>query len=249
MKWTKREYNLHLKAASKVDRIKDEAFALISKRVRVKREITDYEVQQFVLERFSELDLTTELKPIVAVDENSSDPHYTPSIKGQKIIKKGSWVLIDLWAKVNVKNGIFADITWVGYVGKIIPQKYERYFQIVTTARDKTLKFLRIKVSKGEPVFGWQVDKTARDFIKEYRLGKYFIHTLGHALGCQVHAAGVNFKSLPKKDSRQVTAGLICTIEPGIYFKKFGVRSEINVFIGERGVKVTTKRQQKILQL
>lgn len=247
--WSKMEVNRHLKAAKKITKIKDMAFNFISLKIRQGKKITDYQVKLFILKEFKKLNLETDFAPIVAVDKSSSDPHYLPSAKKKAYIKKGSWILIDLWAKEKVKGGIFADITWVGYVGRAIPEKYLKVFEVVIKARDKALKYLEKKLKRGEKVFCWQVDKVARSVIKREGFGKYFIHSLGHSLGEKVHAESGSFNSLGLKDTRRVIPGHGYTIEPGIYLKAFGVRSEIDIFIDEKNIRVTTPVQDEILLL
>lgn len=247
--WSKMEFNLHLKAAKKITKIKNEAFNFISSKIRQGKKITDYQVKQFILKEFKKLNLETDFAPIVAADKNSSDPHYSPSAKKRTYIKKGSWVLIDLWAKEKVDGGIFADLTWVGYVGKDVPEKYLKVFEVVIKARDKAQKYLEKRLEREEEVFCWQVDRVARSVIKREGFGKYFIHSLGHSLGKKVHSGAGSFNSLGLKDTRRVIPGHGYTIEPGIYLKNFGVRSEIDVFIEEKDIRVTTPVQDEILLL
>jgi len=248
--WTNEEYKLHIKAVRKISKIKDEAFKVITEKVSRNEILTDYHLQQFIKKRFKDLKLVTDVSPpIVAVDKNSSNPHYTPNAQRRTQIKKGSWVLIDLWAKENVKDGIFADITWVGYVGKQVPKKYQDIFKIVIKARDKALYFLETKIKGGEKVQGWEVDKVARDVIVKAGFGKYFIHTLGHSLDVKVHGDGVCLKSVITKDKRLINPGTFITFEPGIYLKEFGVRSEIDVFVGTSSIEVTTPVQKKIVAI
>ncbi|MBI6547046.1 MAG: M24 family metallopeptidase, partial [Cyanobacteria bacterium NC_groundwater_1444_Ag_S-0.65um_54_12] len=71
--------------------------------------------------------------PICAVNENAGNPHYEPTREVHKEVKKGDIVLIDLWAKEKRPNSIYADITWVGFVGEKVPKKYENIFTIFDT--------------------------------------------------------------------------------------------------------------------
>jgi len=208
---------------------------------------SELEIVDFILQRFNEEELETPDGPIVAVDQHSSDPHYLPTENTSVPIKHGSWVLIDMWAREKNADGIFADITWVGYVGNVIPRHYQEIFDIVVNARDIALDFLEKAYRTMKPPQGWQVDKIARDYISSKGYGHYFTHRLGHSLGTEVHGDAVNLDGWETHDTRLVIPQIGITIEPGIYMPEFGMRSEIDVYISDSGPLVTSAIQKKIV--
>lgn len=243
-------YKSHLEAGEIVQKIKDEAFALIGQKVRNGEKITEYDVQQFIVKRFHEEGLTDDNDhPIVGVNEHPADPHFEPKPGNTYTIKKGDTLLIDLWARKDNDSSIYYDITWCGYVGLNPPSKYVEIFNLVKDARTSAKNFIRDKFSKGEKCYGYEVDDVCRSVIKEAGYGEYFIHRTGHSIGHEVHGNGVNIDNFETKDERELVPGICFSIEPGIYLPgEMGVRSEINVFITkDREVVVAGKEQEKLI--
>ena len=105
-------YHSHVRAGERVQRIKDEAFALIGTELRANKVLTPYDVQQFILRRFREEGLNCMGEnPIVGTNEQPSDPHFEPTPENARPIRKGDTLLIDLWAKLAEPKAIFYDIT------------------------------------------------------------------------------------------------------------------------------------------
>ncbi|MBI4652129.1 M24 family metallopeptidase [Candidatus Desantisbacteria bacterium] len=224
--------SLHRKAGEKIQIIKDMAFNLIISHINSDKIITEYDVQKFILAEFEKENLTCEgIYPIVAANSHAADPHFELTKKNSTIIKKNDRVLIDLWAKENMPNGIYYDITWCGYMGLFPPEEYSKLFNIVVHARDAAKNFIIERLKKEEPILGWEVDKVARDHIKNMGYGEYFIHRTGHSIHTSVHGNGANLDNLETKDDREIIPGSCFSIEPGIYKNGIGVRSEINVII------------------
>ncbi len=249
--WTDEQFRLHLEAERLVMNTKDEAFAEIRSRLRSGQRLTEYDVQQFILSRFRDHGLVTEHLPNCSVNENSGDPHYEPTESLFKEIREGDFILIDLWAKRDVPHGVFADYTWVGYAGSTVPEKYEKVFAVVRDARDAAVRFIRDELASGREVYGWKVDDVCRGLIGSRGYGEYFIHRTGHSIGEDVHGNGANIDNLETRDDRRLIPCTCFSIEPGIYFSEFGVRSEINVYIGaDRAVQVTgTPVQEHVLAI
>src|SRR5712672_460864 len=88
-----------------------------------------------------------------------------------------------------------------------------------------------------------------RAVIEKAGYGKYFFHRTGHSIGESVHGNGVNMDGMETRDVRHLIAGTCNSIEPGIYLPEFGIRSEVNMYIGEREARVTGTVQQEILPL
>lgn len=245
-----RSLEFHKEAAYLVNMIKDEAFALISSAVRKHGSIGEYEVQQYIMKRFKECGMVTDSAPIVAIEKNASSPHYEPTADIHSEIRPGNMVLIDMWAKKDDPAAVFADITWMGYVGEKIPEKYEKPFEVIKTAIDKALEFLERELPLRK-VAGYEVDDVCNRYLRDCGYGDYIVHRTGHSIsvGDADHGIGVNIDNFETHDTRSVIDGVAFSLEPGIYTPEFGIREEINVYIQNRKPVVYTPRQKDFLIL
>ena len=244
-RWDERQLASHQRAADALGRIVLEAFDYVGNNLA--DPVNEYQVARFIRERFGEDGLESPDGPIVAVNAHGSDPHYLPQPEGSSLIGDGDWLLIDLWAKEIHKDSIYADITWVAYVGEQVPSLHQEVFQTVTGARDAALGFLQERSQGGRNSEGWEADAVARQFIEQAGYGDYFTHRLGHSLGLEVHGEAVNLDGFETYDTRTILPSIGFTIEPGIYLPEFGMRSEIDVFMYETGPLATTPVQQDIV--
>ena len=120
----------------------DVAFGFIGERLRAGQKITEYDVQQRMVQYFKENSLVIDDAPNCSVNANGANPHYEPTKEIFSEVKKGDCVLIDLWAKSNKPESVYSDITWVAYAGENIPAKYQKVFEIVKGARDTAVDYL-----------------------------------------------------------------------------------------------------------
>ncbi|MGE5647846.1 MAG: M24 family metallopeptidase [Acidobacteriota bacterium] len=246
-RWTQANLDSHLEAGRKVDEIRRDAFRLVGAKLRAAETITEFAVKQFIRERFASAGLFTDHGPIVGVNENSSNPHYEPQADCTSEIRKGDWLLIDMWAKEDAADGVYYDITWTGYCGMEAPSRMRNVFEVVRGARERAVAFVREQVGAGRDLRGFEVDDAARGFIRERGFGDAFFHRTGHSIGAEVHGSGANMDNLETHDERRVIPWTCFSIEPGIYLPEFGVRSEVNVFVGEGEARVTGEAQQQIV--
>ncbi len=244
-------YRTHLEAAEPVQRIRDEAFALVGSELRAGRALTQYDVQQFIVKRFKDEGLTCMNEfPIVGTNEQPADPHFEPTPENARPIRKGDTLLIDLWAKLDKPGAVFYDITWCGFVGKNPPAKYVEIFNVVRDGRNAALELVQSRFASGTPLFGWEVDDVCRAVVEKAGYGRYFVHRTGHSIGEDVHWSGVNIDNLETRDDRQLVPGVCFSIEPGIYLPgEMAARSEINVFITPAGKVDVAGEMQKHLVL
>lgn len=242
-------YQAHLQAGEKVQRIKDEAFDLIRQNIKKGQPITEYEVQQYIVNRFKEEGLTDDGDhPIVGVNDHPADPHFEPTTQNSYVIKKGDTLLIDLWARLDRPEGIYYDITWCGFIGQEAPSKYQEIFRTVRDARNAARDFIREKFAKGEKCYGYEVDDACRNVVKAAGFGDYFVHRTGHSIGHEVHGNGVNIDNFETKDERELVPGICFSIEPGIYLPdEMAARSEIDVFITKEQEVVVAGQEQEDL--
>ena len=247
--WTPEQLVSHLEAGKIVDQICQAAFQHAAARVHEGQPITEFELQQWISEKFRANGLTTAEPPIAAVQPNNGNPHYEPTAQSSRPIRAGDLLLLDIWAKLNRPGSVYYDITWTGYLGERVPAAYARIFRIVREARDRAVEFVGEAVTRGRAIHGWEVDRAARNVIRKAGYAKYFVHRTGHSIGQEVHGNGANMDSLETKDDRQIVPHTCFSIEPGIYLPEFGIRSELNVYVGEHDARVTGAIQQEILPL
>ncbi len=161
--WTPEQREMHLEAANKISRIINESFAEIARRVRANEPVNEYDIQQFMVRRYEEEGLTSDNDPPnVSVGANSANPHYQPDAKTHAPIRRGDFVLFDVWAKLKKPGAVYADQTWTGYVGETVPAEHARIFNIVREARDAATDFVRSAVRGGKVIRGAQVDDVSR---------------------------------------------------------------------------------------
>jgi Xaa-Pro dipeptidase len=239
--WDDEQAGDNAETAKHLREVVDVTFGFIKGRIVSKTETTEYDVQQFMLSEFKRRGLTTEEAPNCSVNANSANPHYEPTKELNSRLNRGDFVLIDLWAKKDKPRSVYADITWTGYIGESVPAEYTKIFDIVKGGRDAALRFVRQSYASGTEICGYQVDDAARRFIAEHGYGEFFVHRTGHSIGEEIHGNGANMDNLETRDERRVIPRTSFSIEPGIYLPgKFGVRSEIDVFVSkDREVIVT----------
>jgi Xaa-Pro aminopeptidase len=247
--WSKDQLDSHLAAGVVIDRVVREAFQLAAKNVRERKNFTEYDLKQWILKEFDAAGVMADQGPDVAVGAHASDPHYGPSLESASPIREGDLLLLDVWGKTKARGSVYYDVTWVGYLGAKVPEKMAKVFAVVREARDKAIALIQSSVAAGKPLEGWQVDHAARRVIEKAGFGKYFFHRTGHNIGQSVHGNGVNMDGLETHDVRHLIPGTCNSIEPGIYLPEFGVRTEVNVYIGEKEARVTGAVQTEILPL
>jgi Xaa-Pro dipeptidase len=247
--WSPEQLDSHRTAGRAIDAITQAAFAEAAKRVSGKSAFTECDLQQWIVAQFRANGVESDSPPIVAVGAHSGDPHYEPRENGSSPIRRGDFLLLDIWAKTKAPSSVYYDITWTGFLGAKVPAEYAKIFQIVRDARDAAVQFVLKNVSAERPIQGWQVDTAAREVIRKAGFAKQFVHRTGHSIGQEVHGAGANIDSLETRDIRRIIPHTCFSIEPGIYLPEFGVRSEVDVYVGERKAEVTGAVQTEVLKL
>jgi Xaa-Pro aminopeptidase len=244
--WNEEQLSMHEEAARGLYESVHLAFAEIGRRIKEGIATNEYDIQQFIMGCFADRGMITRDPPIVAVNANSAMPHYEPTSHRHSPIHEGDFVLIDLWAKMDKPNSVYADITWTSFVGASIPDEVNKVFTVVRDARDAATSFVKENFAAGRTVYGWQVDDVCRAVIVDAGYGDYFIHRTGHNIHTEVHGNGANIDNLETKDERVLIPRTCFSIEPGIYLEgKFGVRSEIDVYVSESEARVTGGEPQR----
>lgn len=239
----------HKAAAKKLDFIKNKAFIFIKRNID---KVSEYDVNRFILSEFKKEGMITQKEypaQIISFGQNTSIVHYYPKANSSKIIHKDNLVLVDIWAKLNEKDAPFADITWMGYTDRNIPQEIRKAFGLVIGAREEAIRFLRKKLKDKKLPRSIEIERAVRNYFDKFGLEKYFTHGVGHSLGItQDHGTYFRFS---KKSKSRLRLNVPFTIEPGLYFKdKFGIRSEIDCYImKDYRLVITTKVQKEIIRI
>src|SRR5215469_11669158 len=247
--WTPEQLVSHRAAGQIIHRVTQQAFSRAGSFVREKKPLTEYELQQWMADQFREQHVIYDGELIVGVNQNAGNPHYEPSATGSSPIREGDLLLLDIFGKLDRSGSVFYDITWMGYLGASVPAKYAKIFNIVRSARDAAIDFVTKSISGGREIHGWEVDRACREVIRKAGYGKYFTHRTGHSIGQDVHGNGANMDGLETRDNRRIVPHTCFSIEPGIYLPEFGVRSEVNMYIGDGKAEVTGPIQREIIPI
>lgn len=246
MVWTKTQIQQHIQASKLLLKIKDETFNLIKN----SNSISEYEVQQFIKQKFKEYKLkSSKHPPIVAFRQSTANVHYYPKKNSSKKIKQNSLIMLDIWARLNKPRAPFSDITWMAYKGKRIPQDVQKVFSIVITARNRGLLRINRVLNQRKTPSGRDINHAVIDYINKYGFKGKMPHSTGHGLGnTSPHS---NRGGLKRTNKNKILTNLAYTIEPGIYLKnKFGVRSEVDFYItNKKKLIITTDVQKRITNL
>jgi Xaa-Pro dipeptidase len=239
----------HRAASERLYRVKDRAYEAIARRLRDVIATTEYDIQQLMVGWFQEEGLISDSAPAVSAAENAGNPHYLATATAHRAIHRDELVLLDLWGKLDRVGAVFADITWMGFTGRRIPERFRNAFDAVTAARDAAVRLVQDAIAAGRELRGWEVDRAASSVLREAGYGAQILHRTGHSLGEAVHGNGVNMDDYETHDDRRLLPGTGFTIEPGLYFNDFGVRTEINMVVSMREAAVTGPVQTEILVL
>jgi Xaa-Pro dipeptidase len=248
-RWSPEALASHLQAGPIVHAAVRSGFAMIRDALSSGRAIGEYDVQQEIAGVLDAGGLETDEPPVVAVNANSSNPHYSPTPETSRPIRPGNFVLLDVWGKRRTPGSVYFDITWTGFVGNTVPDRYTEIFGIVREARDAAVNLVKQAVREGKAIYGYQVDDAARGVITGHGYGEYFVHRTGHSIGEDVHGNGANMDNFETRDRRKIIPRTCFSVEPGIYLPEFGVRSEVNVYVDEHEARVTGEVQQAVVPI
>lgn len=241
--WTKEDLASHRRSAAVLAQAAHAAFTRLAREISNDNAVHEGEVSAWIIADLIARGCATGAENIVANGVNAANPHYAPEGLGARF-KKGDVVLIDLWAKENEAT-VFADQTWMAYLGSRVPDRIAEIFSVVTGGRDAAVQFIRDAHDAGQPVAGGEVDDVARKYIAERNYGHAFVHRTGHSIDQSVHGMGPNIDNLETNETRRLISGVAFSIEPGIYLAgDVGMRSEINVYMTDNGPEVTTPDPQ-----
>jgi len=238
--WSAEQLESHLFAAKHMRELVDVIFKEVGRRIRSSVPTTELDIQNFIWDQFAARNMEANHPPIVAINEHSADPHYTPNAEQNLTMKKGDFLLVDMWAKRRTPHAVYDDITWTGFIGETVPDKHQNIFNVVRAGRDAAIKTAQERYPAGGVLYGWQIDDAARQSITGAGYGEYFIHRTEHSIHEEVHGNGANIDNLETQDNRRLMARTCFSIEPGVYLKgTFGVRSEVDMYLSDTEAIVT----------
>lgn len=238
----------HFEAGRRMDRLRAAAFAQVASSLAGGPSWTEYGLQTWLREQFDREGLTTDHPPIVAVNDHASNPHFAPSAEGDRTIQPGDFLLLDMWAKLNVAGAVYYDITWTANCGPA-PEERHKIFAIVSQARDAAFQLVKERLEAGSTLQGFEVDDAARGVIRAAGYASAFVHRTGHSITTDVHGTGANMDNLETHDVRRILPSTLFSVEPGIYLPEFGLRSEFNVLTSEKSAEVTGEIQRELVIL
>lgn len=249
--WSKEQLEMHKGTAKELVNVIHLGFKEIKRRIQKKIPTTEWDICQFIDKELHKRKLLAGYGMIISVNANSAMPHYGLTKNQHSSIKENDLVLFDISTKMLKPKAVFADLSWVGFVGTNVPEKYTKIWDVVYKAQQSAFNFVKNSIEKKQKIYGYQVDDIARSIIKENGLGEFFIHRTGHSVGSlHVHGNGAHMDNYETKDNREVIPRTAFSLEPGIYFPNdFGIRSEINVYVDENTAIITAPFQEKIIPI
>jgi Xaa-Pro aminopeptidase len=240
----------HYAAQQKIDTVLAAGWQQIGQRVRAQGETHEFAMVEWLSEAMRREGLVWEHGPNVSSGANSADSHYEPTAASSKPIRKGDFVLIDIWGKLDRPDACYYDITWTGVVDREPTEREQRIFETVRNARDTAADAIKQAFAAKTPIAGWQADDAARGVIRQAGLGDWFTHRTGHNIGPVLHGNGANLDNLETHDERVILPRTCFSIEPGLYFPgEFGTRSEINMIAQPGRAEVTGRVQTELVRI
>ncbi|HEV2136648.1 MAG TPA: M24 family metallopeptidase [Terracidiphilus sp.] len=243
----------HAAAQRAIDDLLAEGWREMGRRLRPATggagQLSEFEHVQWLSEAMRREGLVWENGPNVSVNANSSDSHYEPTAEKSAAIREGDFVLIDIWGRLDQPGSVFYDITWTGVVGREPTDAEQQVFATVTRARDAAIDAVEKAFAAGQPICGFQADDAARGVIRTAGFGDYFPHRTGHNITTEIHGPGAHLDNLETHDQRRILPNTCFSVEPGIYLKDFGVRSEVNMLTTPGKAWVTGQIQRELVRI
>ena len=166
--------------------------------------------------------------PIIASGPNSAKPHH---VTGDRRLSKNDVLLFDFGAKY---KDYCADLSRTIFVGRVPDAKKNIYHHVQTSQNMAIAKI-------GTGVAAKRAHSYANSHFKKHKLNQFFLHSLGHGVGLEVHEK----PSLSKKSKDTLREGMVFSVEPGLYFPAWGgVRIEDLVVIISGEAQILGKKSQ-----
>lgn len=233
----------HRAAGAALLRARDALFAWLQAEFAAGAEHTEYTVQRHfgALMRAEGLEVPADDEPLVSVNANAGNPHYSPNATRHAPVRREDLLLLDFSARLPGADTVMADYTWMTYLGPKVPTELDDLFAVIRDARDAGIALLRQRFGAGQRIEGWEVDDAVRQVVNDAGYGAAFVHRTGHNIGTAVHGRGAHLDNLETHDTRQVLSNTCTSVEPGIYLPErgIGVRTEVDVLLLPGAIEVT----------
>lgn len=247
---TEEQITTHFEAQRKIDAILDEGWKVMGQRVRSTAGTDEFEMVTWLSESMAREGLVWEHGPNVSAGPNSADSHYEPTVASSRPIRRGDFILIDIWGQVDCPGSCYYDITWTGVVDREPTAREQMVFTAVRDARDAAIRAIADAFAAKRPIAGWEGDDAARKVLVAAGLGDAFTHRTGHNIGAAIHGNGAHLDNLETHDERLILPNTCFSVEPGAYFPgEFGVRSEIDMMARPGRAEVTGRIQRELVRI
>ena len=220
----------HERSAVHLHEIVNIAWDFIKKAYHDKKDLFEGDIRQLMIAEMEKRNVIADPNLIVAAGVNSGNPHYNFTGKGAQI-RENDLVLLDIWTKEKQDNAIYADISWAGVFAEKIPQEMEKRHKTIINSREAAISFINNELQQGKNPTGASVDIIAREVFEKAGYKEGLKHRTGHGIDTENHGSGVNIDSVEFPDSRLLLEGSCFSLEPGLYFSDFGMRTEVDVYI------------------
>lgn len=202
----------------------------------------EHELARWVRARIAE-EAMVEGDTIVAVGPNSAKPHYGPEPGTAAELVPGQVFMVDLWGKLGGDpEAVFADQTWMGWLGPEPPPEVVDAWEAGVAAREAAIAAARPDAT------GADADRAARAVLIERGYEEDIFHRTGHGIDTDIHGVGPTLDSIETHDERRLVPGIGFSVEPGVYLEgRFGIRTEVDVYMTPDGPQVTPSRVQRAL--
>ncbi len=228
---TPAQIETHYIAQRKLDQILRAGWQRMGELARTAGGTDEVTILNYLKQALERDGLVTEHGPNVSCGPNSADSHYEPTASTSRPIRRGDFVLIDIWARLADRpDAIWYDITWTGVVDRTPTDREQLIFSTVRNAREAAIGTVQQAFAAQEPIAGWQADDAARTVIRDAGFASAFTHRTGHNIATELHGNGAHLDNLETHDVRRILPNTCFSVEPGLYFPgEFGVRSEVNM--------------------
>jgi Xaa-Pro aminopeptidase len=239
----------HFEAQQRIDRVLEGAWREIGARVRGTG-TDEFAMIEWISNAMRGEGLIWEHGPNVSCGPNSADSHYEPTTQSSRPIRKGDFVLIDLWAKLPDPEAVYYDITWTGVVDRERNDREQKIFTMVRAARDAAISRVQKAFAANQSIRGCDADDAAREVIRAAGYSDWFTHRTGHNIGVEIHGSGAHLDNFETHDVRLILPDTCFSVEPGLYFPgEFGVRSEVNMMTRSGRAEVTGRIQTELVRI
>lgn len=261
--WSPRGHELHHEAAEILARTARSAFELAARAAGVDPKpvaetvegydiaheptpVDEHDLAEWVRGRL-EAEGLTGADTIIAVGPNAAKPHYTPESGSSLAFEPGQVFMVDLWGKTDgVHDAVYADQTWMGVLGPEVSADVQAGWEAIRDARDAAIDCIR----DNHEATGADADRAARRVLIDRGFEEAIFHRTGHGIDRDIHGVGPTLDSIEMRDERRLVPGVGFSVEPGVYLEgRFGLRTEVDVYMREDGPEVTPSQIQTDLWL